>query len=878
MRSINKIFTLILAALVLFSFLRLSPTNLGQPAATAEVTRAKNWIASALKWLKAWQNEDGGWGQQPHEKSDSRYTAWAMTAMIDAGYPIDSPELKSASDFLMREPWPDYALYIMLRPLIQMGEIEPQKIIEAVNILESLFLEQCQRKNLDDLSFDNYALTLALAGRLRTIQADLTWIIKLQNDDGSFGETQYVAESAIEDKARHTSWALVSLSLFSARNETYVSAIESATEFLKATQNSDGSWGDVKKYSQYVGTTASEWLFSTLSVLHSLVFVRDRTYEPIQKAVNWVVENQPPSGIQESTLQVARALSIVALALPTDTELAKSHGLNGLKVFQTSAGDWVDMIDHKLTNKMWETLDLTVLALNALMTIEGNPFSLSVDKAKKWLLSRQSPEGFWEYNYSKPLYFNFFGYPGTPPLDDLNRIMHTSRVVDSLLRAGINPAEETLRKSKEWLMERFDHSITEWVGMGTDLSQAIIEGVIALVMLGERLNSMPIQKALSILESEITHETTDFNTKALDFFLRIGEGNESDVVQTIITRLIDSQQLEGYWKFGYTQPGYSIYYDFFLTFGVLNSLKNAEVSSAAASIKSAILWINRTWVENTELHSFMLENDFAYHIYSLAEELEIYSFLNNTELIAQMLDCLLMEQNTLANLATKLSMQKIDFFPPYDCGWPSYFSNSSLNVYEKAVSTPEATIKALEILEASGISDDAQQPLVSLLIDFPNEIEVGDSGVGIASIYAVSGDCLIRLEIKAPNSYVYPESQDILLPKHDEKNVSSYITPLKEGETNLELKLFSNDKLIGLRIVRIRAYVPPFTVLDFIYKWGPVLGLVSASFSIAGVAWKIYKWRKAKAGKLKKGRPRSKRSKSADQKTSSSSARECNEL
>lgn len=161
MRLIDKTSTLILATIVLFSFTGLFPANFSQYAvarSTSEVSEARIWVSSALNWLKTWQNEDGGWGQRPHEQSDIRYTAWAMTAMIGAGYPIDSQELKSASDFLIRAPWPDYALYILLRPLLQMGEIESQKIIEAISNLENIFLEQCQRKNLDDLSFERARL------------------------------------------------------------------------------------------------------------------------------------------------------------------------------------------------------------------------------------------------------------------------------------------------------------------------------------------------------------------------------------------------------------------------------------------------------------------------------------------------------------------------------------------------------------------------------------------------------------------------------------------------------------------------------------------------------------------------------------------------
>jgi energy-coupling factor transport system substrate-specific component len=155
------------------------------PARASDVSRAADWLQSA-------QNGDGGFGSSPAEDSGTEMTGWAMLGLEAAGRnPLDLARLgRTPVDFLrghvdqLKSPG-DLARTILA---LQGAGIDPR------DFGGSNLVSQLLGKRRDNGSYEGWPGSTAFAViALRTAGVDgidqsLSWLRKVQNDDGGWGD------------------------------------------------------------------------------------------------------------------------------------------------------------------------------------------------------------------------------------------------------------------------------------------------------------------------------------------------------------------------------------------------------------------------------------------------------------------------------------------------------------------------------------------------------------------------------------------------------------------------------------------------------------------------------------------------------------------
>jgi energy-coupling factor transport system substrate-specific component len=169
---------LLLVALVLGA---LAPTPAG-----ADVDQAAQWLRTA-------QNSDGGFGTAPDEDSGAEMTAWAMLGLEAAGdNPLDVARVgRTPVDFLrghtgeLRSPG-DLARTIVA---LEGAGVDPRDF-GGVNLVSQLLA-----KRRDNGSYEGWpgstafaVIALRAAGATGSLEQSLSWLQKVQNDDGGWGD------------------------------------------------------------------------------------------------------------------------------------------------------------------------------------------------------------------------------------------------------------------------------------------------------------------------------------------------------------------------------------------------------------------------------------------------------------------------------------------------------------------------------------------------------------------------------------------------------------------------------------------------------------------------------------------------------------------
>jgi energy-coupling factor transport system substrate-specific component len=155
-------------------------------AGASEVSRAADWLASA-------QNRDGGFGSAPDDDSGSEMTAWAMLGLSAAGRnPLDVAKnghtpvdfLRGVTDEL--DSPGDLARTILA---LESAGVDPREF-GGTNLVSRLLA-----KRRDNGSYEGWPgstafaiIALRTAGATGGLEKSLSWLNKVQNDDGGWGD------------------------------------------------------------------------------------------------------------------------------------------------------------------------------------------------------------------------------------------------------------------------------------------------------------------------------------------------------------------------------------------------------------------------------------------------------------------------------------------------------------------------------------------------------------------------------------------------------------------------------------------------------------------------------------------------------------------
>jgi energy-coupling factor transport system substrate-specific component len=156
------------------------------PAGASDVGRATSWLASV-------QNDDGGWGASPDDDSGAEMTAWAMLGLAAAGHnPLDVARRgHTPVDFLrtsigeLKSPG-DLARTILA---LEGTGIDPREFGGQNLVSRLLSLRR------DNGSYEGWpgstafaVIALRTAGASGALDPSLSWLRKVQNDDGGWGD------------------------------------------------------------------------------------------------------------------------------------------------------------------------------------------------------------------------------------------------------------------------------------------------------------------------------------------------------------------------------------------------------------------------------------------------------------------------------------------------------------------------------------------------------------------------------------------------------------------------------------------------------------------------------------------------------------------
>jgi Prenyltransferase and squalene oxidase repeat len=150
-------------------------------------------VSRATAWLLSTQNRDGGFGVSPDDDSGAEMTAWVSLGLAAAGRnPLDASRAgHTPIDFLRNS----------LDELTSPGDLARTIVaLEATGVDPRHFgganlVSQLLSKRRDNGSYEGWpnstayaTIALRAAGATDSIDASLSWLRKVQNDDGGWGD------------------------------------------------------------------------------------------------------------------------------------------------------------------------------------------------------------------------------------------------------------------------------------------------------------------------------------------------------------------------------------------------------------------------------------------------------------------------------------------------------------------------------------------------------------------------------------------------------------------------------------------------------------------------------------------------------------------
>jgi len=158
-------------------------------------------VSRAAAWLVAAQNRDGGFGSAPDKDSGAEMTAWAMLGLAAAGRnPLDVARgghtpvdfIRGAIDEL-RSPG-DLARTIVA---LQAAGVDPREFGGA-NLVSQLLAKRRGNGSYEGWPNSTAFAVVALrtAGATGGLDRSLSWLRKVQNDDGGWGDLPGTASTA----------------------------------------------------------------------------------------------------------------------------------------------------------------------------------------------------------------------------------------------------------------------------------------------------------------------------------------------------------------------------------------------------------------------------------------------------------------------------------------------------------------------------------------------------------------------------------------------------------------------------------------------------------------------------------------------------------
>jgi energy-coupling factor transport system substrate-specific component len=264
--------TAILAALVLL------PALLPAPARAAQTDRAANWLESA-------QNSDGGFGSSPGDDSSAALTGWAMLGLEAAGRnPVDVAKSgRSATDFLRGHLDEVSSAGDLARTIVALegAGVDPRSFGSRDLVSALLKHRAANGSYVGWPGTTSFALiALRTAGADSGLESTISWLAKVQNEDGGWGDVPGqpsnadVTGSAMQAlpgtkaaqaglsylrkhqrdgggfalggsgavNAQSTAWAVQGMNALGANPASTVSGGSSALDYLAARQASDGHY------------------------------------------------------------------------------------------------------------------------------------------------------------------------------------------------------------------------------------------------------------------------------------------------------------------------------------------------------------------------------------------------------------------------------------------------------------------------------------------------------------------------------------------------------------------------------------------------------------------------------------------------------------
>ena len=162
------------------------------PAALPGKAQAAN-TGATVSWLKTVQNADGGWGASTDRDSGPETTAWVMLGLEAAGHnPLDVARAgRTPVDFLRANVESlsrsgDFARTILA---LEGAGLDPRSF-GGRNLVEALL-----KRRRSNGSYEGWpgstafaAIALRAAGATGSLDATMSWLAKVQNGDGGWGD------------------------------------------------------------------------------------------------------------------------------------------------------------------------------------------------------------------------------------------------------------------------------------------------------------------------------------------------------------------------------------------------------------------------------------------------------------------------------------------------------------------------------------------------------------------------------------------------------------------------------------------------------------------------------------------------------------------
>lgn len=219
-------------------------------------------IVKALSWLKAVQNEDGGFAN-PRDNSSISKTSWAVMALVSAKQDPHNWTKNNNSPI-------DYLKNNLNKSLGRMGTADFARTILALNaanenprefggvdLVSKLKSEMKSSGQIGDFVYTTIWGTLALGACGEDVNQSINWLKEQQNKGGGFAW-------AVGEKSDYDDTAAAIQALIAAGEPRNSEVIEQALDYLKTGQNDDGGF-------RYFGNSSASNAASDAWVMQALV-------------------------------------------------------------------------------------------------------------------------------------------------------------------------------------------------------------------------------------------------------------------------------------------------------------------------------------------------------------------------------------------------------------------------------------------------------------------------------------------------------------------------------------------------------------------------------------------------------------------------------